>query len=120
MQDTTLKFGQDVYSLIFDKIKEYDYPVCFNFPVGHQTNNYALKTGAGFKLKVGKIKLYWKNKKTGRNIFSRLKEVLIEIIKRIIKQGQSDRGSLLYSMPLQNLLQIFHRHLHFRTLRQLP
>jgi len=57
MQDTTLKFGQDVYSLIFDKIKEYDYPVCFNFPVGHQTNNYALKIGAGFKLKVGKTKV---------------------------------------------------------------
>jgi len=57
MQDTTLKFGQDVYSLIFDKIKEYDYPVCFNFPVGHQTNNYALKVGAGFKLKVGKTKV---------------------------------------------------------------
>ncbi len=57
MQDTNLKFGQDVYSLIFDKIKEFDYPVCFNFPVGHQTNNYALKTGAGFKLKVGKNKV---------------------------------------------------------------
>ena len=57
MQDTTLKFGQDVYDLIHDKIKEYDYPVCFNFPVGHQTNNYAMKIGAGFKLKVGKNKV---------------------------------------------------------------
>ena len=57
MQDTTLKFGQDVYDLIYDKIKEYDYPVCFNFPVGHQTNNYAMKIGAGFKLKVGKNKV---------------------------------------------------------------
>jgi muramoyltetrapeptide carboxypeptidase len=57
MQDTTLKFGQDVYDLIFDKIKEYNYPVCFNFPVGHQTNNYAMKVGAGFKLKVGKNKV---------------------------------------------------------------
>ncbi|MBS1609222.1 MAG: LD-carboxypeptidase [Bacteroidetes bacterium] len=57
MQDTTLKFGQDVYDLIYDKIKEYDYPVCFNFPVGHQTNNYALKVGAGCKLKVGKNKV---------------------------------------------------------------
>ncbi|MBS1574022.1 MAG: LD-carboxypeptidase [Bacteroidetes bacterium] len=57
MQDTTLKFGQDVYDLIYDKIKEYDYPVCFNFPVGHQTNNYALKVGAGCKLKVGKHKV---------------------------------------------------------------
>lgn len=57
MQDTTLKFGQEVNDLIFDKVKEYDYPVCFNFPVGHQTNNYTLKVGAGFKLKVGKNKV---------------------------------------------------------------
>ena len=57
MQDTTLKFGEDVYDLIFDKVKEYNYPLCFNFPVGHQANNYALKTGAGYKLKVGKNKV---------------------------------------------------------------
>jgi muramoyltetrapeptide carboxypeptidase len=55
--DTTLKFGQDAYEIIFDKVKEYDYPVCFNFPVGHQVNNYALKVGTGYKLKVGKNKL---------------------------------------------------------------
>ncbi|MCW3118565.1 MAG: LD-carboxypeptidase, partial [Chitinophagaceae bacterium] len=57
LQDTTLKFGQDVHELILDKVKEYDYPVCFNFPVGHQDNNYALKVGAGYKLKVGKNKV---------------------------------------------------------------
>jgi len=55
--DTTLKFGQDAYEIIFDKVKEYEYPVCFNFPVGHQTNNYALKVGTGYKLKVGKNKV---------------------------------------------------------------
>lgn len=54
MLDTTLKFGQDAYDIIFDKVKEYDYPVCFNFPVGHQNNNYALKVGTGYKLKVSK------------------------------------------------------------------
>ncbi|MES1219299.1 MAG: LD-carboxypeptidase [Bacteroidota bacterium] len=57
MQDTTMKFGQEIHEIIFDKVKEYDYPVCFNFPVGHQTNNYPLKVGAGYKLKVGKNKV---------------------------------------------------------------
>lgn len=57
MQDTTMPFGQDIDNLILDKVKEYEYPVCFNFPVGHQTNNYAMKVGAGFKLKVGKNKV---------------------------------------------------------------
>jgi muramoyltetrapeptide carboxypeptidase len=28
-----------------EKVKEYNYPVCFDFPVGHQKNNYALKCG---------------------------------------------------------------------------
>jgi len=57
MQDTRLKFGQEIQELIFDKVKEYDYPVCFDFPVGHQDKNYALKVGAGYKLKVGKNKV---------------------------------------------------------------
>ena len=57
MLDTTLKFGQDAYEIISDKLREYDYPVCFDFPVGHQTNNYALKIGTGYKLKIGKNKV---------------------------------------------------------------
>jgi len=38
-------------------IKEYEYPVCFNFPVSHGKENYALKIGVGYKLKVGKSKI---------------------------------------------------------------
>jgi muramoyltetrapeptide carboxypeptidase len=37
-------------------VKDYDYPVCFGFPVSHEKENYALKVGTGYKLKVGKSK----------------------------------------------------------------
>ncbi len=57
MKDTRLPFGQHVYELIADKIKEYDYPFCFHFPVGHQQNNYCLNVGVGYKLRVVKSRV---------------------------------------------------------------
>jgi len=57
MKDTERPFGKPIYEIIHDVIKEYDYPVCFNFPVSHDKENYALKIGAGYKLKVGKSKV---------------------------------------------------------------
>lgn len=52
MQDTERPFGQTIEEIIVDKVKEYDYPVCFNFPCGHQEINYALCLGAQHKLIV--------------------------------------------------------------------
>jgi muramoyltetrapeptide carboxypeptidase len=46
------EFGRTVYDIILEKIKEYDYPVCFDFPVGHQKNNFALKCGVQHVLNV--------------------------------------------------------------------
>jgi muramoyltetrapeptide carboxypeptidase len=57
MKDTEKPFGQTVYEIIRDAIAEYDYPVCFDFPVSHGERNYALKVGVGYKLKVGKNKV---------------------------------------------------------------
>lgn len=51
-KDTERPFGKTVYQAIYDVIKEYDYPVCFNFPVGHAKENYALKVGGRYELKV--------------------------------------------------------------------
>ncbi len=45
-------FGKTVYEIVMDKIKEYQYPVCFDFPVGHQKNNFALKCSIEHTLKV--------------------------------------------------------------------
>lgn len=57
MKDTEKPFGQSAYEIINDIVKEYDYPVCYGFPVSHNKENYALKIGVGYKLKVGKNKV---------------------------------------------------------------
>lgn len=56
-KDTTIPFGKDVYKVIYEVIKDYKYPVCFQFPVGHIRENYALKIGADYTLNVGKKKV---------------------------------------------------------------
>lgn len=45
-------FGRTVQDIVLEKVKEYRYPVCFDFPVGHQKNNYALKCGVLHRLAV--------------------------------------------------------------------
>ncbi len=55
MKDTVIpfgSFGSNVYSIISHHLSTYTYPVCFDFPVGHQTNNYALKVGGRYQLNV--------------------------------------------------------------------
>lgn len=52
MQDTERPFGQTVEQIIADKVKEYDYPVCFGFPCGHQEVNYTLSLGLPHLLQV--------------------------------------------------------------------
>lgn len=50
--DNETPFGMSEYDIVWEKIKEFDYPVCFDFPVGHQARNMALKCGVEFKLNV--------------------------------------------------------------------
>jgi muramoyltetrapeptide carboxypeptidase len=57
IRDTERPFGEPVYEIISEAVKGYDYPVCFDFPVGHQPENYALRSGVGHKLRVGKSKV---------------------------------------------------------------
>ncbi|HVV04941.1 MAG TPA: LD-carboxypeptidase [Puia sp.] len=53
MKDTTRPFGQTVHEIIRDIVKKYDYPVCYDFPVSHGGDNYALKHGMEYTLTVG-------------------------------------------------------------------
>ncbi len=46
------EFGRTLYDIVWEKVKTYKYPVCFDFPVGHQINNYALKCGVLHRLSV--------------------------------------------------------------------
>ena len=48
------QLGKELYGALADLVKEYDYPVCFNFPVGHVTMNLPLVCGAPVQLDVDK------------------------------------------------------------------
>jgi len=54
VDDPGEEFGRTLYDIVWEKVKEYDYPVCFDFPVGHQKNNFALKCNVLHKLVVEK------------------------------------------------------------------
>ena len=43
--DAGEEFGKTLEDIVLEKVSEYNYPVCFDFPVGHQKNNFALKCG---------------------------------------------------------------------------
>lgn len=45
-------FGKSVYEIVMEKVEEYKYPICFDFPVGHQVNNFALRCGMKHRLEV--------------------------------------------------------------------
>lgn len=56
MKDNDQPFGKNAYEIIADAVKEYDYPVCYNFPAGHESKNMALILGREATLKVEKKK----------------------------------------------------------------
>ena len=53
MEDTDRPFGQTLEEIVWDKVSEYDYPVAFNFPCGHDTENVTLPLGVKGRLVVG-------------------------------------------------------------------
>jgi muramoyltetrapeptide carboxypeptidase len=52
MKDTERPFGKTLTQVIREVTDEYDFPVCFNFPVSHGKENVALKIGATYQLKI--------------------------------------------------------------------
>jgi muramoyltetrapeptide carboxypeptidase len=54
-KDTERPFGKEVHEIIHEQVKEYDYPICFGFPVSHNKENYALKVGGTYKLTVEEV-----------------------------------------------------------------
>jgi len=52
LKDTERPFGQSIRELLWDKVAEYDFPVCFDFPAGHQDINFTLQLGSGHSLAV--------------------------------------------------------------------
>lgn len=54
MKDNQIPFGKNAEEIIMDAVKEFNYPVCFNFSAGHVDENLPLYLGRKVKLEVGK------------------------------------------------------------------
>lgn len=57
MKDTAIPFGSSVYEVIKDAVKDFNFPICFDFPVSHEECNVALKYGVNCKLNVNTEKI---------------------------------------------------------------
>lgn len=53
MSDNSIAFGKSAFEIVTDAVKEYKYPVGFNFPAGHEADNRAFILGANYNLSVG-------------------------------------------------------------------
>ena len=51
-KDMERPFGKTVFEIIHDIVKDYHYPICFDFPVSHTERNYALKIGQEYLLRI--------------------------------------------------------------------
>lgn len=52
MHDNQIPFGYDVKQIVLDLCKEYNFPICFDFPAGHIPDNRALKLGTKVSLNI--------------------------------------------------------------------
>ncbi|QNF32955.1 LD-carboxypeptidase [Adhaeribacter swui] len=52
MRDNPVPFGKTAYEIIQEHTAAYSYPVCFDFPTGHEPHNLALVCGAQAQLQV--------------------------------------------------------------------
>jgi muramoyltetrapeptide carboxypeptidase len=59
IQNEKIPFGQSPEEIIMDVVRDYDYPVCFNFPTGHIEDNRAMVVGAtvSINIKSNKVSL---------------------------------------------------------------
>lgn len=50
----TTPWGKPVQQLILDALSDYDFPILFGFPAGHEKDNRAMILGRSIQLTVGK------------------------------------------------------------------
>ncbi|MDN3618299.1 LD-carboxypeptidase [Polaribacter undariae] len=53
IKNNSTKWGSSIEQLVLDVVKEYDFPVMFDFPAGHEPDNRALIFGRNIQLTVG-------------------------------------------------------------------
>lgn len=52
MRDPSSDFGASAFEIIAHHTKEYNYPICYDFPISHGLANFAVKVGAMYTLQV--------------------------------------------------------------------
>jgi muramoyltetrapeptide carboxypeptidase len=52
IKDNEIVFGSTCEQIIREHSEEYNFPIAFNFPAGHNDNNVAIKLGANYSLTV--------------------------------------------------------------------
>jgi len=52
LNDNDKPFGSSAYESILEKVKDYNYPICFDFPAGHIHNNNAIPFGINLELMI--------------------------------------------------------------------
>ncbi|MCB0516738.1 MAG: LD-carboxypeptidase [Chitinophagales bacterium] len=52
MRDHAIPFGENAYHIIQKHTQTYNYPIAFNFPAGHEANNFPLIMGGEYRLSV--------------------------------------------------------------------
>ena len=57
MNDNDIPFGKTAEQIILEHTKDYDFPVCFGFPVGHINNNSAIVFGVKSLLEISAKKV---------------------------------------------------------------
>lgn len=61
-KDTVIPYGKTIDEILADAVKEYEYPICFNFPIGHSNENYPVKIGVNYQLHITAKKVELKEK----------------------------------------------------------
>ena len=54
LKDNATDFGATAYEIIHAHISNFNYPVCFGFPISHALDNFAVKEGGIYALEVTK------------------------------------------------------------------
>jgi muramoyltetrapeptide carboxypeptidase len=60
LKDNSISFGMSLEEIILEKLNEFNFPVIFDFPAGHENENLAIPFGMKLKLEAKDeyVKLY--------------------------------------------------------------
>ena len=57
MKDKSTDFGATAFEIIQQHTAQFDFPVCYGFPISHDINNFAVKEGGMYDLEITKTQV---------------------------------------------------------------